>query len=392
MKIRLSVAIVSWLCGAFYGVAPAHAANRVAIEAGRQQEIVTLSVLDAAPHKVFLVPDPDRLVVDVPAIAGREHITLPPDYRGRLIKALRFGQFTPQVSRFVFDLAQKVHVSEVRQEGRGQLRITLTPGASPEENPPVEPAASEPKQPVHYKQDVPQAPLKHAKPMIVIDAGHGGVDPGTIGPDGAYEKDLTLAYAQALKVKLLKTGRYRVRLTRENDTFIMLRKRVEIARKAGADMFISFHADSAPDMAARGLSVYTVSEKASDKESQALAARENKADVLAGVDLSDERDDVAGILISLAQRDTMNRSAALADILVTSLDGKVRLLQNSHRFAGFAVLKAPDIPSVLVEMGFLSHPNEEKLLKSKPYRDRVTANIAAGIDAYFRQQKRMGNL
>jgi N-acetylmuramoyl-L-alanine amidase len=170
----------------------------------------------------------------------------------------------------------------------------------------------------------------------------------------------------------------------------MLRKRVEYARKNQGTIFISLHADSAPEKSAHGLSVYTLSERASDQETEALAARENKADVLAGIDLSEERDDVAGILISLAERETKNRSSTLADILVAKLEDSVELLPNTHRFAGFAVLKAPDIPSVLIEVGFLSHPAEEKLVRSKSYRDKVTGGIASGIDAYFRQQKKMG--
>ena len=196
-----------------------------------------------------------------------------------------------------------------------------------------------------------------------------------------------LNFAKALKARLLKNNHYEVMLTRDDDTFIMLRKRVEIARKAHGSLFISLHADSAPEEEAHGLSVYTVSEQASDTEAEALAARENKSDVLAGVDLSDERKDVAGILISLAERDTKNRSAMLADLLVTSLDDKVYLLPNSHRFAGFAVLKAPDIPSVLIETGFLSNPREEKLLNSKAYRDKVVSGIAHGVDAYFQHEK-----
>jgi len=230
---------------------------------------------------------------------------------------------------------------------------------------------------------------KPSKPVIVIDAGHGGQDPGTSGPGGSDEKDITLDYAKALRDRLMKSGRYQVVLTRDDDEYITLRGRVDIARKAQASLFISLHADSAPD-AVRGLSVYTVSEKASDAEAEALAARENKSDVLSGMDLSEERKDVADILISLAERETKNRSATLADVLVTSLDGKVHLLSNSHRFAGFAVLKAPDIPSVLVEIGFLSHPKEEKLIRSKTYRDKVTAGIAAGVDRYFRVEKRLG--
>src|SRR5690606_36212483 len=151
---------------------------------------------------------------------------------------------------------------------------------------------------------------------------------------------------------------YRVMLTREDDRFIMLRKRIETARKAKGDLFLSLHADSAPTRSARGLSVYTLSEKASDKEAEMLDARENKVDILSDMDLSEESKDVADILISLAQRETKNNSATLATLLVQQLGKKVKLLQNTHRFAGFAVLKAPDIPSVLVETGFVSNHQE----------------------------------
>lgn len=238
------------------------------------------------------------------------------------------------------------------------------------------------------KKSASYAPVKKDKLTVVIDAGHGGIDPGTSGSEGTVEKMITLEYAQALRNRLQKSGHYQVVLTRDNDQFIMLRKRVDIARKAHGDIFVSLHADSAPGEA-RGLSIYTVSEKASDEEAEKLAARENKADVLAGINLEGEREDVAGILISLAERETKNRSAMLADILVTSLDDKVHLLPDSHRFAGFAVLKAPDIPSVLVEIGFLSNPQEEKMIKSKAYRDKVVAGIAAGIDGYFKKERQL---
>ncbi|MBY0406814.1 MAG: N-acetylmuramoyl-L-alanine amidase, partial [Rickettsiales bacterium] len=156
--------------------------------------------------------------------------------------------------------------------------------------------------------------------------------------------------------------------------------------KAGGNIFISMHANYSHG-STRGFSVYTLSEEASDVEAGLLAAQENKADVLAGMNLANEREDVAGILISLAERDTKNRSATLADFLVTSLDDQVYLLPQSHRFAGFTVLKAPDIPSVLIEIGFLSHPQEEKLIKTKAYRDKVVSGIASGIDSYFKHER-----
>jgi N-acetylmuramoyl-L-alanine amidase len=234
-------------------------------------------------------------------------------------------------------------------------------------------------------------PPPQALPMVVIDAGHGGVDSGTIGASGVYEKNVVLEYAQLLRARLLKSNKYRAALTRDGDYFIPLRKRVEIARKAGAKLFISLHADSADEAAAHGLSVYTVSEQASDKEAAALAARENKSDIIGGMDLSDARPDVADILISLAQRETKTNSAFFADLLVLMLGDRVHLLPNTHRFAGFAVLKAPDIPSVLIEIGFLSHKQEEKALKSNAYRDKIISGIVAGIDTYFTKKSHKKN-
>lgn len=372
------------------------AAEMVNIDVADGQETITLAIKNTDPHKVFTVENPDRLVVDVPTMNGHRKTALPSSYDGKLIKGVRFGQFDPNTSRFVFDLQQPVRVVDAHG-GDGTLVIEIAANEIPppaggrlggghNETPRLQhPHPNPPSTGKGIKQK--HAAKKPEKPLVIIDAGHGGVDPGTIGQNGTQEKNITLQYALALKAKLLKGGHYRVKLTRESDNFIMLRGRVAIARKAGGSIFISLHADSAPDMAARGLSVYTLSEKASDEETEALAARENKADVLAGVDLSDEREDVAGILISLAERETKNRSATLADELVIALEDRVKLLVNTHRFAGFAVLKAPDIPSVLIEIGFLSHPAEEKLLKSKAYREKVTGGIAAGVDAYFKQQK-----
>jgi N-acetylmuramoyl-L-alanine amidase len=349
----------------------------VRIKAAHDQETITLSLPNYTPHKVFLVPEPDRLVVDVPSVPGRHDIVLPPKYNGKLIKALRFGQFDPNTSRFVFDLAESIKVVSI-DDKNGALVVTITSRAnSTSDATPEQPATK-------IAAAAPKKPRKPQKPVIIIDPGHGGVDPGTIGPGEDNEKDIVLEFATMLRDKLLKTGKYDVKLTRDDDTFIMLRERVAIARREHGNLFISLHADSAPEASVSGLSVYTLSEQASDKEAAALATRENKADVLAGMDLSDERQDVADILISLAQRETKNRSAIFADLLVSRLRDKIRMLPNSHRFAGFAVLKAPDIPSVLIETGFLSHSKEEKLLKSKAYRDKVTSGIVSGIDAYFR--------
>lgn len=220
-------------------------------------------------------------------------------------------------------------------------------------------------------------------PVIVIDPGHGGVDPGATGVSGIYEKHITLAMARELKTALEKSGRYRVHLTRDRDVFIRLRDRVAIARQYGADLMVSLHADAVQNPQIRGLSVYTLSQNASDSEAQTLAEKENKADLIAGVDLSHESPDVAGILIELTQRETMNRSAGFATELVDEVGQEMDLLGNTHRFAGFAVLKAPDVPAVLVEMGYLSNEFEEKQLRQPQYRARLAKALAKAVERYF---------
>jgi N-acetylmuramoyl-L-alanine amidase len=223
--------------------------------------------------------------------------------------------------------------------------------------------------------------------LVVVDAGHGGVDPGTIGASGTHEKTVTLAVAKELKSVLEASGRYKVVLTRDDDTFIRLRERVAKARAAGAELFISLHADSIGDRHHRGASVYTLSEVASDKEAEALAAKENKADLIGGLDLSHETPEVANILLDLAQRETMNYSARFAVSLVEELDRAAKININPHRFAGFAVLKAPDVPSVLIEMGYLSNAQDEKALRDAGQRKRMAAAILKACDRFFAEKR-----
>ena len=222
-----------------------------------------------------------------------------------------------------------------------------------------------------------------ARPLVVIDPGHGGVDPGAQSRHGIYEKHVVLALSREIRRQLIATRRFRAEMTRDRDIFIRLRDRTAIARKKGADMFISVHADSIRNSKVSGPSVYTLSEKASDKEAAELAERENKADLIAGMDLTHENADVANILIDLAQRESMNQSARFAGILVRELGNQTEVLPRPHRFAGFAVLKAPDLPSVLVETGFLSNRDDERRLTSKAYRRKLAGAIVAAIDRYF---------
>jgi N-acetylmuramoyl-L-alanine amidase len=224
------------------------------------------------------------------------------------------------------------------------------------------------------------------KPMVVIDAGHGGVDPGALG-NGVMEKNITLAVALALKKELLATGHYRVTLTRETDVYIPLRDRFKIARDNSADLFISLHADSHNDPFMRGASIYTLSETASDTEAADLASQENKSDIIAGVDLSKQSGMVTDILIDLAQRDTINQSNSFATLLVSELKSDTLMLEHSHRSAGFAVLKAPDVPSVLIEMGYISSDKDEVLLTNKQHQQRLAKSIRRAIDDFFTGQE-----
>jgi N-acetylmuramoyl-L-alanine amidase len=227
------------------------------------------------------------------------------------------------------------------------------------------------------------------KPIVVIDPGHGGVDPGATSVSGVYEKSIVLALARDVKAQLDKSGKVKCLLTRDRDVFIPLRERVAIGRAANADLFISLHADTVADPDVRGLSVYTLSQNASDGEAQALADKENKADIVAGIDLSNESPEVTNILIDLVQRESMNLSAVFAHQLIAAVSHETReLLQNTHRFAGFAVLKAPDVPSVLVETGYLSNAGDEQMLRRPEYRAKLAAAMARAIEQYFAQTQK----
>jgi N-acetylmuramoyl-L-alanine amidase len=224
-------------------------------------------------------------------------------------------------------------------------------------------------------------------PVIVLDAGHGGKDPGAVGANGAMEKDITLQMAKELKRLLEANGRYRVILTREEDKLLALRQRMDVARTAAADLFISLHADHIEQTSLRGASVYTLSENASDAEAAKLAARENKEDLITGVDLSSQSAMVTSILIDLAQRETKNLSARFASMLSEELADRTHVISNSHRFAGFVVLKAPDVPSVLIELGYLSNEKDEAALGSKRHRRVLGSAIRDAIDRYFEWQQ-----
>ena len=220
-------------------------------------------------------------------------------------------------------------------------------------------------------------------PTVVIDPGHGGMDPGAIGAHGVYEKDIVLATASEFARQLTVTGRFRVMLTRRSDEFLPLRERVARARAWKADLFVSIHADALPDAELRGLSVFTQSATASDREAAALAKSENRADLVAGINLAQQPREVWNILFDLTRRETGNLSVALAHKITTELGREVVLRGGAQRSADFAVLTAADVPSALVELGCLSNLAEARLLQQRAYQQKLARGLVRAVEAYF---------
>ncbi|MFQ5535534.1 MAG: N-acetylmuramoyl-L-alanine amidase [Sphingomonadales bacterium] len=373
-------------------------ATEVRIGRHGQTTRFVLDLSESVDYNIFLLADPYRMVIDLPGIVWK----IKPGSRGRstgAIELYRYGLFRPGTSRIVLDLSRPATIGKaflIPPRGDGEpyrLVIDLKPA---ERKTFLAEAARRKKTrrvaPVPAKKVAVETPSRvNKRPVIVIDAGHGGVDPGTSGVNGHSEKSITLKVALELKRQLSKSGQYQVVLTRSRDIFVPLRRRVEIARSADADIMISLHTDalrkSKANSKVRGATVYSLSERASDREAAALAAKENKSDVIAGVDLDGESHVVASILIDLAQRETMNFSAELASFVLPELGKKVKLRSNSHRFAGFRVLMAPDVPSILVEMGYLSNSRDAQFLASSAGHRTIAEALHAAIRKYFADHK-----
>jgi len=378
---------------------------------------IVLELDRAIKFDVFTLPEPYRIVLNLPEVGWGIDPSKLPENKG-LLQGMRYGLFAPGTSRMVLDVKGPVNVQKsfLLKPSKGNLwRLVLDVGPSTETHflealaarrakdrtdlaalvkrsvrPKDSAQARALKAPLGAAATYVHPPIPPRRPPVVgkhlvaIDPGHGGVDPGTIGYAKTYEKNVTLALGLDLKRTLEATGRYTVVMTRSRDIFHRLRDRVTIARNAGAELFISIHANSVSNHKTRGFSIYTLSENASDKEAAKLAEKENKADLIAGIDLSTESTDVTNILLALAQRETMNQSAMVAKDIVNELRHNVKLLRNTHRFAGFAVLKAPDMPSVLVEVGFLSNRQDERNLLNKKYRHMLANAITRGVDTHFK--------
>ncbi|MBQ8250764.1 MAG: N-acetylmuramoyl-L-alanine amidase [Alphaproteobacteria bacterium] len=343
--------------------------------------------------KIFTLQNPNRLVLDMPKSVIKSHVRRKEFKKNTVVSKVRFGKQGSDTARVVFDLSRTVEESHFMlppeaKKGIWRLVIDLKPNSKPVEKKAIPQSVkpTTPKATTVKKQESTSGllPFSKSKKVVMLDAGHGGQDPGAISKAGRYEKDLTLKMAKETK-KLLENAGYKVVLSRDRDIFISLRGRVKKAHEAKADLFISIHADSAKNTSARGLSIYTISEKASDKEAAALAERENKSDILLGMDLDDYQQEVSSVLIDLAKQDTMKESRRYADLVVKEMQRTVQLLPNAHRFAGFAVLKSPNIPSVLLEMGYMSNKKEEREMQKSSYRKKLGQALVRAVNAYFKE-------
>ena len=394
---------LSFLSSAYAQITSPLTAKSLRLGAIEEHTRVVVEFTEAVDYKLFTLSSPYRAVIDLPETKW----DIPDTIQDKgLVSGVRFGSFKPGQGRIVVDLRGPVNVHKhfllpptvaiknhrlvidfepatiatFRQmkPAVSQTQTASIPAPDFQPTPTPQPQFSAP-----TGEFTPKPRPRKTRKIIVIDPGHGGVDPGALGTR-SREKDIVLAFSKELVRQLKATRRYDVYLTRSSDIYIPLRQRVQIARNRNADLFISIHADAIKKKNIRGLSVYTLSEKASDREAAALAKKENQSDIIAGVDFGDQLPEVTNILIDLAQRDTKNASVKFAESLISSARGKTLLLDRTHRFAGFRVLKAPDVPSVLVELGFITNRKDEKQLSSSKWRRRVATSMVEAIDNYFR--------
>ena len=434
------------------GETVAAVAVRISVEPERTRFVLDLT--RTVGFKVHVLPDPYRVIVDLPEVDFRLPGASGDTARG-LVTSYRFGSLELGRSRIVMDAAQPVLIERsfilhprdgdparlvidlvatdaetfVRLHRAEQLSLDRTgtpPDEVPTELPPIsigpppgmavaqdEPAADgagpkmavlgttrggavsvprpRPKpglERVAARADVAPDPepaneAVMRRPVVVIDPGHGGIDPGAVSRSGTAEKEVVQAFSKVLKETLEEAGHYDVYLTRSDDVFLSLQERVQFARRHGADLFIAIHADSLSRGKARGATVYTLADKASDAEAEALAHKENRSDIIAGVDLVAETEQITGILIDLAQREAKNHATTFAKQLVSELKPVAKLNRRPVRSAGFRVLMAPDVPSVLFELGYLSNRSDETLLLSPKWRSEVAGAMAGAIERYF---------
>lgn len=370
---------------------PVASAAAISVEGGRTRFVLDLSA--AVPISAFALNNPDRIIIDLPDL----RFVLPAgtgQSGAGAIRAWRFGRFAAGRARIVMDVSgpvsvDKAFVAPASGDVPARLVVDLVPatraafdaevtGGRVRRRDVETAGAASATPPPAVRETRPEA-----RPLIVIDPGHGGIDPGAAGPDGTLEKMVVLEFGRELAGRLRASGRFDVVMTRDDDVFLSLSQRVKIARDRSADLFISIHADSAPEDFVRGATIYTLSDAASDREAAMIAAHENRSDTLAGLEASTAPDAVADILIDLVRRETRTFSAHFAQSAVTELSDTIKLNKNPQRAAGFHVLRAYDVPSVLLELGYMSNPDDEKLMTSPRWRARTTEALARAVSVYF---------
>lgn len=345
--------------------------DNIRIGAYQERTRIVFDMTGRPDFKVFALNNPNRVVVDLPSTSWNAPKLRPSgDVLGSHHAELKGGGVRVVLNMKAPTIVETSFFLPAAGGKPDRLVMDLTPDVKITAASKISPAPA-------------RKPKLRKKYRIVLDSGHGGRDPGAISGK-VFEKNITLAIVKELARQLRADGRYEVFLTRSDDRIISLGGRVAIARKRKADLFISIHADTIDKSSVRGASIYTLSETSSDRQTAKLAAKENRADIIAGLDLSTQDKQVTSILIDLSQRDSTNKAGFIAETLVSSLNKKgVRTLENPHRFAGFAVLKAPDVPSILIEAGFLSNHQEVRELSKAAYRRKLSSAIKDGIDKYF---------
>ncbi len=388
MGMRFVLAMAALLAGAgsvgaqdLTALAQFDAARSSLVALGGEVEVV-LGLSQPVPWRVRVLADPPRVVMDFREVDwGRlDGLALP----HAQIVGLRAGVFRAGWSRLVMQLARPMLVSAASMvtEGKVTVRLRLAPANAEA----FAAKAAEPEPPgwaLPAAAAVQPVPPRGAGPLaVVIDPGHGGIDPGA-ERDATSEAKLMMVFARELKEVLLRDGGFKVTLTREEDHFVPLETRISIAHQAGAQVFLSLHADALSEGQAVGATVYTLAEDASDKASETLAERHNRDDLLAGMDLRQQDDLVVQVLMDLARTETEPRTARLADAMVAALKGaKIKMHRHPHQEAAFSVLKSPDIPSILLELGFLSSASDMERLSDRDWRFRMAAAIRNGLKAW----------
>jgi N-acetylmuramoyl-L-alanine amidase len=339
----------------------------------------------------FLLRAPYRLVIDLPRTEfAFDPASLKP---AGMVASVRYGDSSEGRSRLILTAkkpfkVEKIDIPTAGAGGKVPVSIELKSASRGEFDAALNEQRTTTASTGSTSETV-AAPADN-RVTVVVDPGHGGIDGGAKSANGTVEKAVTLAFALELKKKLEESGRYNVLLTREADAFIPLDARVAFARKHEARLFISIHADTIRVKGLRGATVYTVSDQASDAESAALADRENLADAIGGIEIEEENQDVADILVDLIRRETHGFSVSFARTLLGELASAVKLINNPHRHARFRVLRAPDVPSVLVELGYLSNAEDEQQLNSVDWRGRIADSVVEAVDSFFASSLRAG--